>query len=108
MKRIYTRRVFIEPDPNPDQRLYVWAAGFFDGEGCITNQPYGAQMVVVQVVREPLDRLCLLFGGTIYQYETGGYRWVLQRRQYVLKALNLMLPYLTTKRPITEQTLSRW
>lgn len=51
----------------------AWAAGFFDGEGCIigvrTSSPRGPQYVLTvtvgQVDRRPLDYLAELFGGGV-------------------------------------------
>jgi len=94
--RTYVRRPFVEPTIGSDTD-YAWAAGFFDGEGHIAHQPRGGiQLIVVQVVREPLEFLCTLFGGTIYDYPKHS-RWVLQRREYVQQALVLMSPYARIK-----------
>lgn len=49
----------------------VWAAGFFDGEGCImisrrSSKGFTLQVIVVNVEREPLDVLCARWGGGVY------------------------------------------
>ena len=45
----------------------AWAAGFFDGEGCISRHTKSGKwrLVVQQNMREPLDVLQGLFGGSV-------------------------------------------
>jgi len=82
-----------------------WAAGFFDGEGCISFKggaggKYAGRyvhLIVEQKDRRPLDRLQTLFGGNIYA-GTNKWRWSIQQKDLVRKALTLMLPHLTVKR----------
>lgn len=61
------------PHETPDVALVAWAAGFFDGEGCVFGYEdiqrgyrrftFGIQ--VAQVKREPLDLLCETWGGSV-------------------------------------------
>src|SRR2546427_4969131 len=59
--------------------LIIWAAGFIDGEGCISvNRQkhkdhnwfcYTLGFAVCQKQKTPLERLQRLFGGTVYSYQ---------------------------------------
>lgn len=88
----------------------AWAAGFVDGEGCITLSEctkkktgcrwFSAIVDVCQVNRKPLDKLQSIIGGRIRvlkdEYGTA-YQW----RAYgdnTLVALKRVLPYLVGKR----------
>jgi uncharacterized FlgJ-related protein len=83
----------------------VWAAGFFDGEGCISHSPMGGlSLHVTQRIREPLLVLQDLFEGGIcsqgkaWQYYVTGK----ERQEYFLHSL---LPYLVVKRSQAELAL---
>lgn len=92
----------------------AWAAGFFDGEGCVSmaksarkGQPlpyYRVELIVSNTVKSPLDRLSELFGGrvvvarkakgnrqTVYQWKTSG-------TAHTARVLKELLPWLTVKR----------
>ncbi len=89
------------------QEKVIWAAGFFDGEGCITGGKnsdghYNLTLSIAQKVEEPLLVYVELFGYPLvvqrrntkeehFQFRCGG-----QRMLPVLVALE---PYLTFKRP---------
>lgn len=89
--------------------MLIWAAGFFDGEGCIgvsrskRGKPcvyYAIQITAFQNVRAPLEILHQLFGGTIRYsttHSTGGWVWQLSGRGLKI-ALQEMLPFLVVKR----------
>ena len=92
---------------------WAWAAGFFDGEGCISYKRKGGlwRLVVQQNVREPLEVLERLFGGTLYgpytrqrsrngvgEWSNPYYVWRLNTQEDVVLALEAMYPYLTVKR----------
>ena len=88
-----------------DQR--AWAAGFFDGEGCVGvyhNQGrYVLSVSVSQGRREPLEILLAMFGGSIQRdYRPGGYNgkgtysWRISGNK-AAKALKAMLPFLVVK-----------
>ena len=82
-----------------------WAAGFIDGEGCITinrkrnrNNKYGYDhglvLKVAQKVPSPLEKLKLLFGGTLtYDKKKAIHVWYLHGKM-CQEALTLMAPYL--------------
>lgn len=92
----------------------AWAAGFFDGEGCIVLHSNGSSPVlrlrldVGQVDRRPLEKLVAIFGGSIQAVPFRSERW---RRQYVWRltspdsSLAAMLPYLTVKKEQAELAL---
>lgn len=78
-----------------DEQLIIWAAGFFDGEGCVNisvssrvftrksgaryeQEYYGLHGIICQREKEPLEHLHRLFGGHLFPYEIHGnqyYRW---------------------------------
>lgn len=99
---------------NPTER--AWAAGFIDGEGCIsvvrcTPQGMAREQVqvlldVAQMKPEPLQYLVALFGGRI---RIGGpskgiYYWRLYGRKAGV-VLQVVLPYLVAKRRQAELCL---
>lgn len=88
----------------------IWAAGFFDGEGCIYIRKYKVKskvhsyiaynlvISVGQMVPEPLFILKELFGGAVYQpyYDDKGWLWKTQcKLAYV--ALLKMVDYMSVK-----------
>lgn len=87
----------------------AWAAGFFDGEGCITihlsrrssrelRQFHQLRTDVVQKSIAPLQKLIEMFGGGIYQRSSGAlYTWVLTGAD-AEAFLTAILPYLIVKR----------
>ncbi len=63
------------PAVQPKPLDVAWAAGFIEGEGTfVCSHGRGIRVKVVQVNREPLDKLQRLFGGKIYRQKTYG-RW---------------------------------
>lgn len=103
-------------DMTREERI-IWAAGFFDGEGCIciTNRvrPGGTvnqhvQMSVAQKVREPLDILVELWGGKVYVAKwknSQGFQWHMSHKR-IEEPLFDMLPYLVVKRAKAEEALA--
>lgn len=89
---------------------YAWAAGFFDGEGCVyidrrksagmRAESHSLHLSVGQKVKQPLELLVRLFGGSIRQ-DTLIYRWHVSGPT-AANALRFMLPYLTLKKPQAE------
>jgi len=94
----------------------AWAAGFVDGEGCITIQKSYApskqgwhamslMMRVTQKRRQPLDALASLFGGSAEPMKSRPYfDWTISAVQ-TANALREMLPYLILKRDQAELAL---
>jgi hypothetical protein len=97
----------------------AWAAGFFDGEGCIVGSRtktggryYFTLLVAVgQVDIRPLEHLKELFGGSIqHQYSSTTKRQTLH--QWIVTSglarhfLRTILPYLWVKRERAELALS--
>ena len=82
----------------------IWAAGFFDGEGCISIQrqvrPGGVYFYlgvsVYQNDFRPLLEFSELFGGAIYP-EKNAQKWRASGRD-AAEALNMMLPYMRVKK----------
>jgi len=83
----------------------AWAAGFFDGEGCITvemrrNGDPGALVVMVtQKMRVPLDELQARWLGTVSDNRSGSgcFRWRLSARK-AEAFLVAIRPYCIVKR----------
>lgn len=91
--------------------LIIWAAGFFDGEGCVciarskkNGSPiynsYTLQISAFQNARTPLDVLQTLFGGSVGKNQNG---WHWARAGASAKpVLEQLLPYLIVKRTQAE------
>src|SRR6516225_3672191 len=101
-------------------RQIIWAAGFFDGEGCISiakhqpnpkyyqhNHSYAVKLTVYQNMRAPLKCFKELFGGTIKlrpatgKQKRNGWVWSIGG-QALVAALTQMLPYLIVKKEQAE------
>jgi hypothetical protein len=90
---------------NDRQARVIWAAGFFDGEGSVGMSNLAKSgnrsllLSVGQLVREPLDVLVDLYGGSIH-LDTGQdkpiYRWRVGADK-AANAIEEMLPYLRVK-----------
>jgi len=97
----------------------AWAAGFFDGEGCIhigrvfrgVRPVYVPMITVSQVAREPLDELQRLFAGGIYNASSGRpnskplLAWKAAGGD-AERAVREMIPYLLVKRAQAEVFLA--
>lgn len=61
------------PRPKPSEQFVAWAAGFFDGEGCIFGyesvqggyRRFTFGLIAAQISREPLEELAAAWGGTV-------------------------------------------
>lgn len=103
-----------------DRDKLIWAAGFFDGEGCVSirrqKRParensvrdvywtYTIDSAVSQKNPEPLEVFKALFGGHLYSYESYGvtyWRWCIAGK-HTYRMLVLLLPYLIVKKGIAE------
>ncbi|SRR6266702_5677658 len=83
----------------------IWAAGFFDGEGCISVSRstkgkryiyYSLQIRAFQNDRAPLDILQSLFGGRLCRRDKG-WLWDLAGPR-TIHALAEMMPFFVVKR----------
>ena len=77
----------------------AWAAGFVDGEGCISLTSHRTLVLrVSQKDLRPLRKLKEMFGGSIRpQKPTGCAQWYLSSA-YAVAAIQQMLPFLILKR----------
>jgi len=98
--------------PQHDRREWIiWAAGFFDGEGCVYIQHrkntnvYFLKATVVQKDLEPLNILQALFGGSVNKRRTAPGMWSVSTRM-AEKALRELMPFLLVKRKEAELALS--
>jgi hypothetical protein len=93
----------------------AWAAGFFDGEGCVSakraGRRYNLMIAVTQIDLRPLLKMRRLFGGFICAHPARKegwakwYQWVASACQ-AAQALKAMLPYLMVKREVAELGLA--
>ena len=61
------RKAYLRADRHPTTLDIAWAAGFLEGEGSFrlnNKKRRVAQVVAVQVEREPLERIRSIFGGS--------------------------------------------
>lgn len=91
----------------------AWAAGLFEGEGCITisyNGKYpeiGIQLVMTDI--DVVNRFAQIVGGKVLHKQPGKEGWkasyscVIRKRTEVERILNLFIPYLGERR--TEKAL---
>ena len=89
--------------------MWAWAAGFIDGEGCISFRRLssgGCKGIVVSATQarsvDPLERLSKVFGGHTQvrprPNKSTVYRWGVWSRDHSRWFLTGILPYLTVKR----------
>lgn len=96
---------------NPEELWHAWAAGLIDGEGAVMLQKgtavRGAAKVlttqvsihlrVAMTCRAPLDRLAIMYGGTVREVKDGRiFQWQLYGTT-ALSALRKMRPYMMVK-----------
>lgn len=62
----------LEPTKAPTAMDVAWAAGFFEGEGCVYNSGRGIVVLVAQKDPEVLFRLKAWFGGSIHKRNHSG------------------------------------
>jgi hypothetical protein len=96
----------------------AWAAGFFDGEGCVSiwrrntggKVYYSMKLDMYQVDKAPLDIFVLLFGGTVRPRprppslntnSRDGWVWS-QSGHGAAETLKIMLPHMVCKRAQAE------
>lgn len=97
--------------------MLIWAAGFFDGEGCISiscsrkgkrvGHPgyYTLQLTAYQNDPAPLDVFISLFGGRVLPRREGGSIWQ-QTGPGTIETLTKMIPYLLVKRAQAEVAIA--
>ena len=93
------------------QTDYSWAAGFFDGEGCVSlslrKHKYAALVIkMAQKDRVPLEKFKAIFEleteiGTTYRNGVPYYELVICSK-VAATVLTLMLPYLSLKAPVAK------
>lgn len=92
----------------------IWAAGFLDGEGCISIirrnkhkdkivEHYSLQITVFQNIKDPLDVLAALFEGSVRRRDSG-WIWLLTGRA-TISALEELIPFLLVKRTQAEAAI---
>ena len=98
MSEFHTRPHWVETSPL-NERLLIWMAGFFDGEGCV-HQKNGRLAIEANVAQKHhyiLEVFQKHFGGGIYEISpVGCYQWMAPKENSV-RFLKAVLPYLTIK-----------
>lgn len=95
--------------PLPDRELKIaWAAGFFDGEGCISFGNGKLRFIKwTQKAIEPLIQLDILFDvGSLYTDKASKITSYYIYGKEAIKVLRQMLPYLTVKRTKAIEAIS--
>jgi hypothetical protein len=94
----------------------AWAAGFIDGEGALmiryqrTNKQVLVHVRVGQAVRAPLDRLVLMFQGSVRCTQQGGkdyYEWNIFSGKAVAM-LTRVRPFLMVKAAHADLIMEYW
>lgn len=99
----------------------IWAAGFFDGEGCVSGsfgmnyqndrRALALKVAIAQTVAAPLEIFQRLWGGTVRTKQSGNPRhkqqwmWCLSGTT-AIPFLEDVLPYLRVKREVAELGLA--
>jgi hypothetical protein len=92
----------------------AWAAGFFDGEGCVilrkAKNTYVVRISVSQVNPAPILKLKHLFGGHISKQKPKNSNWKDQWKweqdaKTASETLQTLLPYLVVKKDVAELAL---
>lgn len=95
----------------PSDIELAWAAGFFDGEGCVilrkSNNTYAVRISVSQVNPTPINKLKKLFGGHICFQKSKNDNWNDQWKweqdsKSGASTLELLLPFLVVKKDVAE------
>lgn len=82
----------------------AWAAGLFDGEGCITIVGNRVQVVVSMTDLDLLERMQKHFGGSIHpikkrkEHWKDAWKWQISGTKKSLAFLDLIYPYLSIRR----------
>lgn len=115
VERIQPRRAREAVNP----LIVAWAAGFFDGEGCVYAgegvqkggyRRFTFTVSAGQVVRDPLEVLEEHWGGTIHPIQSRGYgsrpQWLwMVRGQAAARFLEDVLPFLRVKATVARAAL---
>ena len=89
-----------------------WAAGFLEGEGCFIASGASITVTASQVQREPLERLQLLFGGSLRCYTNNHgtlyHRWDLHGSYAIGVAFTLYTFMSPRRRERIRRMVARW
>ena len=92
----------------------AWAAGFYEGEGCIGFYGNTLMLRVGQVQKEPLERLQRMFGGSIYLQQRKDpnhkpiWRWTLSTRKAAQAAMTLLALLSPRRTKQVKEALTIW
>ena len=97
-----------------DDQLIAWAAGFFDGEGCVRverihnsyRKPfYRLRVSLSQKKVEPLLAIKQAWGGTIFRHKTGVHELILMSAR-AANFLSTVRPYLLVKGAVADHGIA--
>jgi hypothetical protein len=97
-----------------NMRELYWAAGFMEGEGSFSSQRYLVTVQAVQVQRQPLERLQLLFGGVIRTFRRRAvigevyHRWEVTGRKAAAIAMTLYALMSPRRKQQIAVALEKW
>ena len=87
---------------------HAWAAGLFEGEGCITTSSNGTypSLQLEMTDKDIVDRFASIMGVGNVRYKDRKdkpswkptYRWTIQRKAEVVRILSMFLPYFGDRR----------
>jgi hypothetical protein len=85
-----------------------WAAGLFEGEGCITHSNPGRPRLVLTMTDEDVvNKFAGIVGGKVVPHKMGpvisankkpAWTWRTGRRSEIIKILSMFLPFLGNRR----------
>lgn len=93
----------------------AWAAGFIEGEGCISGKGSSSSIITAaQVHKEPVEHLQKLFGGKLRQRTTRGFSgtpiwiWSLNVRRSIEVMMTIYVLMSPKRQKEIERALSIW
>ena len=103
-----------------DELQVAWAAGFFEGEGCISNVRKSQSISLNNTDKDVIERFISIvkYGNLIGPYKSNGtkhkhthkpyWMWAVAKKSEVKRILEMFLPYLgKRRRQRAEQALYR-
>jgi hypothetical protein len=93
-------------DITPTDTQLAWAAGLFEGEGCISVIPSGIRLYLSITDRDVIEKFASIVGGNItkattdYRRTKPLHRWAQGKQEEVIRTLTLLWPYLCERRKL--------
>ena len=104
-----TKKIPKKINPLFMKRSIEWAAGLFEGEGCIYSGKNSRQLILQMSDKDVVESFCDIVGvGSVKEQDiakrTGnpnhkkGYRWIVCNKKDIISVLDKLLPYLGNQR----------